>query len=266
MEDSISELEEGIEGFFLRPGSATPTLMTPDSDDPPSTTTSHALDSTSSILSTPTHSSRTFKADEAGAPDAGELSTSPGSFDSSSSLADAASLSVRSKSTDCIDKPENTATTVSPASSPVQKIGVSTVGSNVLKEIKARQEKRTSAVFITGGTAAAKSESVAASPPKIVIGKSESGSSSSGVVTEGSKTTVAVNAAVSKESVVSVSEAKERFANKNSIVANATAALNNVNKRPPPVAPKPRPWSVVGSDRRSGRKSFHTYCNQFTQH
>lgn len=50
---------------------------------------------------------------------------------------------------------------------------------------------------------------------------------------------------------VSVSEAKEKFGKSN---ASSTAGV--VTRRPPPVAPKPRPWSHVGADRRSGKNYF----------
>lgn len=247
-----------------------------------------------SIQSTPTHSSRTFKAD-----DNNSDRTSPGSFDSCSIASKLSMEAVpRSRSTDFLEKPgaktllvpgasspsgspvggdeSITSTTTDGQKSPVQRVGVS-VGSNVLAEMKAKQEKRSSGIF-TNSTATsissnsnvsgllnkfkqteekesvtvthAKSESKSISSVNVNINSVTSTVSSSG-------SSVKVNS-TSESSSVSVSKAKEQISgNKNSLVANAAAALNanasnNVNKRPPPVAPKPRPWSVVGSDRRSG--------------
>lgn len=265
--------------------------------------TSNADDS---IQSTPTHSSRTFKVD-----DNNSDKTSPGSFDSCSISSKLSIDAVpRSKSTDCLEKPGtkrdslfasaaggsglsspvggDTINNTDGQKSPVQRIGVSVVGSNVLAEMKARQEKRTSGLF-TSVSASLSSNTISANSVSSSINKlkqteetvtvshvgSTSSVNTSATASSVSKTSVninsvsstsvtnssstAVNVSSASNSVVttgvSVSETKEKFlGNKNSIVANAAAALNaNVNKRPPPaVAPKPRPWSVVGSDRRSG--------------
>jgi len=177
-----------------------------------------------SLISTPTHSSRTFKADENNS-----NKTSPSSFDSCS-LGSKLSLDAvpRSKSTDCLEKP-GTKSLLTPThqvansaeaqrdsqKSPVPKLGVS-VGVDVLAEMKARQEKRSSAFL----------------------------PSSSASVTEDAQSNKPDEKSVSS---ISVSEAKEKFL----VTKNSLPGL--VSRRPPLVAPKPRPWSTVGSDRRSGR-------------
>lgn len=242
-----------------------------------------------SIQSTLTQSSRTFKVD-----DNNSDRTSPGSIDSCSI---ASKLSVeavpRSKSTDCLEKKnsqltpgtgagsvsgspvgeENLVNVTDGQKSPVQRIGVSVVGNNVLAEMKAKQEKRSSGLFSSNSATSSISNT---SSNFTVLNKlkhveeKESLSVSSSNKTEmklttntnltSSVTNYSSSASKSELSSVSVSKTKEQFSgNKGSIVANAAATFNsnvtsanNVNKRPPPVAPKPRPWSVVGSDRRSG--------------
>lgn len=187
-----------------------------------------------SIQSTPTHSSKTFKADENNSE-----KTSPSSFDSCSIASKLSSEAVpRSKSTDYLEKPSSKRETLSSSpcgsggdadstgsgntegqKSPIQKLGI-TVGNSVLAEMKARQEKRTSVLTSSGGSSSP-------TPLKEVEEEKEPSIIAS-VVTTG----------------LSVSEAKEKFlgGNKNS---------SQLRARPPVAGPKPRPWSTVG-DRRSG--------------
>jgi hypothetical protein len=194
-----------------------------------------------SILSTPTHSSRTFKADENNSD-----KTSPSSFDSCS-IASKLSLEAvpRSKSTDCLEKPGyKRETLLTPTNtnlsenedgqkSPVQRLGVS-MGSSVMAEMKARQEKRSSVIF-PAAAADSSTTTPTSVPTSVKVEEKESGTSSgSGAVSTG----------------VSVSEAKEKF-----LISSKSIPIPLVNRRPPPVAPKPRPWSTVGSDRRSGKQS-----------
>ncbi|XP_035702195.1 F-actin-uncapping protein LRRC16A isoform X3 [Folsomia candida] len=292
IEEESSDRHVGIETFF-RPGSATP-IVTPDSDECSTSLMISLTSETDTSIQSPTHSSRTFKAD---ADDNNSDRTSPGSFDSCS-IASKLSLDAvtRSKSTDCLEKKNNLltpgagSTSVSPVGdettssstvadgqkSPVQRIGVSVVGSNVLAEMKAKQEKRTSGLFssnsnsisnkfknsedkesVTVTHSSLKTENKSSTIVNVNMNSTLSGSG--GTVTNSSSS---VSASKTESSNSVVSKTKEHFSgNKNSIVANAAAALNanaasNVNKRPPPVAPKPRPWSVVGSDRRSGEFSL----------
>lgn len=234
--------------------------------------------------------SRTFKADD----NSDRTGTSsPGSFDSCSIASKLDNLvppgAATSNSGSPVGGDDNNqtppTTTVDGQKSPVQRLGVSVVGSNVLAEMKAKQEKRTSGLFSSSTTATNSNSSSVLNKFKqseekesvtvmhsslktettksstIVNVNMNSSSVSSSVVTNSASSGGNISSGGAKidssSSVPSVTKTKEHFSNKNSIVANAAAALNansasNVNKRPPPVAPKPRPWSVLGSDRRSG--------------
>ncbi|CAG7785934.1 unnamed protein product [Allacma fusca] len=226
----LGDLQEGLDTFF-RPGSTTPTpIVTPDSDEcSTSLMISMASTADDSIQSTPTHSSRTFKVDD----DRSDKS-SPGSFDSCSIASKSLDVVIRSKSTDCLEKPSSNRESLFAGSddgsdgqkSPVQRLGV-TVGSSVLAEMKARQGKRSSGFFGPGTSKGeetpAVTNSLTAYPSTITTG-------------------------------VSVSETKEKFTFSQKTTGFGVAP--NISRKPPPVAPKPRPWSVVGADRRSGEYSL----------
>lgn len=253
-----------------------------------------------SIQSTPTHSSRTFKVDDA------SERTSPGSFDSCSISSKLSIEAVpRSKSTDCLEKPgmkRDTLLTpthgggsISPSGlddgqrSPVQRIGVS-MGNSVMAEMKAKQEKRTSGFYtslnstsssVTNNTTTTNISASSLSKTKTeetsTITNTSTNVTSTSTISETKEKFVSSAVSEAKEKLnsvnetkeklgisvseakekfgvsvsetkekfgVSVSEAKEKFSSKN--------VSSVVTRRPPPVAPKPRPWSHVGADRRSG--------------
>ncbi|ODN04727.1 Leucine-rich repeat-containing protein 16A [Orchesella cincta] len=315
--EEVSDLQEGLDTFF-RPGSTTPTpIVTPDSDEC-STSLMISMTSTAddSIQSTPTHSSRTFKVDDA------SERTSPGSFDSCSISSKLSIETVpRSKSTDCLEKPGSKRELLTPTQgggsispsgdddgqkSPVQRLGV-TVGSSVMAEMKARQEKRTSGFYssLTSTTTSTTATNISTTTTTSSVSKSKmeesstatattNSVSSSSTISNGNIVTSSVTASETKEKFgsssvsetkeklsisvgeakekfgisvseakekfgVSVSEAKEKFGVSVSEAKEKFGSKNVssvVTRRPPPVAPKPRPWSHVGSDRRSGEYSL----------
>lgn len=259
-----------------------------------------------SVQSTPTHSSRTFKVDDV------SERTSPGSFDSCSISSKLSIETVpRSKSTDCLEKPgmkrdgllltpTHGAGSASPSGeedgqkSPVQRIGVS-MGTSVMAEIKARQEKRTTvhtsspssgsipAPTLNNATVNCVKSKIEENSIPVVSGPTSSPSINNNAIqssivsqtkekfgsslnNEGkekfgeAKDKFSISGGEGKEKFgVSVSEAKEKFSVSVSEAKEKFTSKNVssiVTRRPPPVAPKPRPWSHAGADRRSGMRHF----------
>ncbi|KAG8222462.1 hypothetical protein J437_LFUL002197 [Ladona fulva] len=125
------------------------------------------------------------------------------------------------------------------------KIGVG-VGSDVLAEMKARQEKRATIV------------------PRQSSEESESGGSKEGVNVQ-----TGINVRLRSTGLSSPTNGMQRDGLpplspvlKNVSKANAVERQTiiqggpQLKTKPPPIAPKPRPWSVVGSDQKSGECSL----------
>ncbi|XP_046397648.1 F-actin-uncapping protein LRRC16A isoform X2 [Ischnura elegans] len=130
------------------------------------------------------------------------------------------------------------------------KIGVG-VGSEVLAEIKARQEKRASVLpkQSSEDSESSTSKEGVGSPVGIGVRLRSTGLSSptNGIQRDGLPPLSPVLKSVAKTSV------SEKQA---SVSASGPQASSSSKTKPPPIAPKPRPWSVVGSDRKSGEFSL----------
>lgn len=172
-----------------------------------------------SLISTATNSSRTFKAEESNSE-----KTSPTSFETCSAGSKLSLDAVpRSKSTDCIEKP----------------------GPKSLLTPTHQQR---------GNTADLQRDSSKSPIPKLGVSVGPSVLAEIKVRQEKRGSTILSDVTHCKfeeksNASISISGTKEKFlGSKNSL------GLGFVSRRPPPVAPKPRPWSAVGSDRRSGLK------------